>query len=120
MGGWAAGYWMYGEEVDWCRRFWACGWAVYVLPAAQIIHHEAQSSRQRRWLAQERLWRSRFRFFAKYAENYPPLHRWAIRRLVRAGMARQARQTERRFARGEIDGVEDAQALAACAAIARL
>ena len=120
VGGLDDGYWMYCEEMDWCRRFWACGWAVYVLPAAQIIHHEAQSSRQRRWLAQERLWRSRFRFFAKYAENYPPLHRWAIRRLVRAGMAQQARQAQRRFARGQIDGVEVGQALAACAAITRL
>jgi GT2 family glycosyltransferase len=120
VGGLDDGYWMYCEEMDWCRRFRVCGWTVYVLPAAQIIHYEAQSSRQRRWPAQEQLWRSRFRFFAKYAASYPPLHRWAIRRLVRAGMARQARQTERRFARGEIDGVEVGQALAACAAIARL
>ena len=62
------GYWMYCEEMDWCRRFWRGGWSVYVLPAVQIIHHEAQSSRQHRWQTQARLWRSRLRFYAKYAD----------------------------------------------------
>jgi GT2 family glycosyltransferase len=114
------GYWMYCEEMDWCRRFWRSGWSVYVLPAAQIIHHEAQSSRQHRWQTQERLWRSRLRFYAKYADEYPPGALWLIRRLIRAGMAQQARRAERRFARGEIDGVALQQALAAYAAIRAL
>ena len=120
VGGLDDGYWMYCEEMDWCRRFWRAGWTVHVLPAAQIVHYEAQSSRQRRWLAQERLWRSRLRYFTKYAADYPPGALWLIRRLVRAGMAQQARQAERRFACGEIDGVEWGQAVATCAAIARL
>ena len=120
VGGLDDGYWMYCEEMDWCRRFARAGWRVYVLPSAQIIHHEAQSSRQRRWLTQERLWRSRFRFYNKYAAAYAPGTRWLIRWLVRAGMARQVRQVERAFARGAIDGVELAQALAACSAVAHL
>jgi len=114
------GYWMYCEEMDWCRRFWRGGWSVYVLPAAQIIHHEAQSSRQHRWQTQARLWRSRLRFYAKYADEYPPGALWLIRRLIRAGMAQQARRAERRFARGEIDGVALQQALVAYAAIREL
>lgn len=120
VGGLDDGYWMYCEEMDWCRRFWQCGWTVHVLPAAQIIHYEAQSSRQRRWLAQERLWRSRLRYFTQYAADYPPGALWLIRRLVRAGMMQQARQAERRFARGEIDGVELGQALSTTAVIAQL
>ncbi|HHW88769.1 MAG TPA: glycosyltransferase family 2 protein [Chloroflexi bacterium] len=114
------GYWMYCEEMDWCRRFWQRGWTVNALPAAQIIHYEAQSSRQRRWLTQEQLWRSRLRYFTKFAADYPPGALWLIRRLVCAGMAQQARQAERRFAHGEIDGVELAQALSTTTAIARL
>lgn len=120
VGGLDDGYWMYCEEMDWCRRFWRAGWTVHVLPAARIVHYEAQSSRQQRWLAQERLWRSRRRYFTKYAADYPPGALWLIQRLVRAGMAQQARQVERRFAGGEIDGVEWGQALAAITAIARL
>jgi N-acetylglucosaminyl-diphospho-decaprenol L-rhamnosyltransferase len=120
VGGLDDGYWMYCEEMDWCRRFWLHGWTVAVLPAVQIIHYEAQSSRQRRWLAQERLWRSRLRYFTKYAADYPVGALWLIRRLVRAGMAQQARQLERCFARGEIDGVELGRALSTCVAIARL
>lgn len=120
VGGLDDGYWMYCEEMDWCRRFGRAGWTVNVLPAAQIIHYEAQSSRQRRWLAQERLWRSRLRYFTKHAADYPPGALWLIRRLVHAGMTQQARQAERRFARGEIDGMELGQALSTCAAIARL
>ena len=120
VGGLDEGYWMYCEEMDWCRRFWRSGRPVYALPSAQIIHHEAQSSRQRRWLAQERLWRSRFRFYAKYRDAYSPVILAWIRLLVHAGMWRQKRQATKRFAAGEIDGVELAQALATCTAISKL
>ena len=120
VGGLDDGYWMYCEEMDWCRRFGRAGWTVNVLPAAEIIHYEAQSSRQRRWLAQERLWRSRLRYFTKHAADDPAGALWLIRRLVRAGMAQQARQAEQRFARGAIDGVELGQALSTTAAIAQM
>jgi len=120
VGGLDDNFWMYCEEMDWCRRFWRSGWRVCVLPAAQIIHHEAQSSRQVRWAAQERLWRSRFRFFAKHADLYSPLQVAAMRGLVRIAMQRQAGQIEQRFRTGQIDGVEAAAALTAINAIARL
>lgn len=120
VGGLDDSYWMYCEEMDWCRRFQRAGWTVHVLPAAQVIHHEAQSSRQRRWATQERLWRSRFRFYAKHADAYAPGTLALIRLLVRAGMRRQARRVEHRFAAGEIDGVELEQAMTAIAEIARL
>lgn len=111
VGGLDDGYWMYCEEMDWCRRFARAGWSIDVLPSAQIIHYEAQSSRQRRWSSQVRLWRSRYRFYAKHADLYAPGSFLLIRLLVRAGMAHQARQIERSFAAGKIDGVEAQQAL---------
>lgn len=117
VGGLDEGYWMYCEEMDWCRRFKRAGWSIYALPNARIIHHEAQSSRQRRWESQVHLWRSRFRFYAKYRNDFPPGTLAMIRLLVRAGMAWEARRLERRFAAGELDGLALAKALAALDAI---
>jgi hypothetical protein len=40
------GYFMYSEELDWCRRFREAGWRVVYLPTAQIVHHVGKSSEQ--------------------------------------------------------------------------
>ncbi len=40
------GFFMYSEELDWCRRFRQAGWRVVYLPAAQIVHHRGKSSDQ--------------------------------------------------------------------------
>ena len=40
------GYFMYSEELDWCRMFRDAGWRVVYLPAAQIVHYEGKSSEQ--------------------------------------------------------------------------
>jgi len=40
------GFFMYSEELDWCRRFREAGWRVVYLPTAQVIHHEGKSSEQ--------------------------------------------------------------------------
>lgn len=40
------GYFMYSEEMEWCRRIKGCGWRVVYLPAATVIHHEGRSSEQ--------------------------------------------------------------------------
>jgi N-acetylglucosaminyl-diphospho-decaprenol L-rhamnosyltransferase len=46
VGGLDEGYFMYSEEMDWCRRIKAAGWQVAYLPTATVIHHEGQSSEQ--------------------------------------------------------------------------
>ncbi len=46
VGGFDEGFFMYSEELDWCRRVGAAGWRVVYLPAARIIHHEGKSSEQ--------------------------------------------------------------------------
>ncbi|HEX2924245.1 MAG TPA: glycosyltransferase family 2 protein [Chloroflexota bacterium] len=38
------GYFMYSEEMDWCRRFSDAGWKIVYLPTAKVVHHEGQSS----------------------------------------------------------------------------
>jgi N-acetylglucosaminyl-diphospho-decaprenol L-rhamnosyltransferase len=37
-------FFMYSEELDWCRRFKAAGWRVVYLPTAQVSHVEGAST----------------------------------------------------------------------------
>jgi N-acetylglucosaminyl-diphospho-decaprenol L-rhamnosyltransferase len=32
------GYWLYMEDLDWCARFWECGWRVYYDGTVTAIH----------------------------------------------------------------------------------
>lgn len=38
-------FFMYGEELDWCRRFRRAGWRISYVPAAEVVHLEGASSR---------------------------------------------------------------------------
>jgi N-acetylglucosaminyl-diphospho-decaprenol L-rhamnosyltransferase len=60
------GYFMYFEELDWCRRCRAAGWEVHYVPQAVIIHHEAQSSDQVPVARILNFQRSKVRYFRKY------------------------------------------------------
>ncbi len=40
------GFFMYSEELDWCRRIKDAGWEVVYLPTATVVHHEGKSSAQ--------------------------------------------------------------------------
>jgi GT2 family glycosyltransferase len=40
------GFFMYSEEMDWCKRIKDAGWEVVYLPTATVIHHEGKSSEQ--------------------------------------------------------------------------
>lgn len=46
VGGFDERFFMYSEELDWCRRARAAGWRVVYLPTAQVVHHEGKSSEQ--------------------------------------------------------------------------
>ena len=40
-------FFMYAEDMDWCKRFWNKGWKVVFFPDALALHHHgASSSRQ--------------------------------------------------------------------------
>lgn len=47
------GYWLYMEDLDWCRRFWIAGWKVFYEPAGVALHVKGGSSGKRRALRQE-------------------------------------------------------------------
>jgi N-acetylglucosaminyl-diphospho-decaprenol L-rhamnosyltransferase len=40
------GFFMYSEEMDWCRRIRQAGWKIVYLPEAQVIHYGGKSSDQ--------------------------------------------------------------------------
>jgi hypothetical protein len=42
------GYWLYMEDLDWCRRFWEAEWSVFYEPAAVALHVKGGSSGGRR------------------------------------------------------------------------
>jgi GT2 family glycosyltransferase len=44
VGGLDEGFFMYGEDVDWCRRCWKSGWQVVFFPGAQAIHYGGRSA----------------------------------------------------------------------------
>jgi len=37
-------FFMYGEDLDWCKRFWSNGWKVMYVPSAEAIHYGGASS----------------------------------------------------------------------------
>lgn len=38
------GYFLYFEDVDWCRRFWEAGWKVVWQPDVEVVHAYGRSS----------------------------------------------------------------------------
>ncbi len=119
-GGLDDGFFMYCEEMDWCLRLAEAGWSCWAVPTARVTHHEAQSSRQVRWDAYRRLWRSRLRFYAKHRRRYSAGYRLALRLLISAGLARRAAAAERTFARGGASGTAVAAELAAYRDVRRM
>lgn len=113
-------YFMYCEEMDWCLRFQEAAWPVYALPTAHIIHLEGQSSRQVRWNAFERLWRSRFHFYQKQRVHYSDTFLFFLRLFVRVGLWIRAMLARRKFADGLLSGVLLDRELAAYREIGQL
>ncbi len=72
-------FFMYSEEVDWCRRIRQAGWRVVYHPSAVVVHHEAQSSNQ--VVAQRMIYfnTSKVRYWAKHhGRAQASLVRWAL------------------------------------------
>jgi GT2 family glycosyltransferase len=66
VGGLDESFFMYSEELDWCRRIRQVGWKVVYLPKAQVIHHMGKSSDQ--VVAQRHIYfqTSKVRYFGKH------------------------------------------------------
>ena len=57
---------MYSEETDLCFRLKRAGWAVYLVPQAEAVHHGGQSSRQMPLAALALLYRSKILLFRRH------------------------------------------------------
>lgn len=66
VGGLDEDYFMYSEELDWCRRIKMAGWRIVYLPAAQIMHHVGKSSEQAVTARHINFQRAKLRYFRKY------------------------------------------------------
>lgn len=60
------GYFMYSEEVDYCRRLREAGWALYWVPEAEVVHYGGQSTRQVATEMFLRLYAGKLRYFRKH------------------------------------------------------
>lgn len=66
VGGLDEGFFMYSEEMDWCRRIKDAGWQIVYLPTATVIHHEGKSSGQVVAARHIYFQSSKVRYFQKY------------------------------------------------------
>ncbi len=110
------GYFMYSEEVDWCRRIVSAGWAIWQVPAAQVTHVGGAATSQTRVRMLVALWAARARYAAKYAA---PWEQRLLRVLVRAAMLRLTLLAWRAYRRGSIDHNELQRRLLAYGLITR-
>jgi N-acetylglucosaminyl-diphospho-decaprenol L-rhamnosyltransferase len=74
------GYWLYMEDLDWCRRFWQAGWKVFYEPAGVALHVKGGSSGKRRAPKQEIAFhRGMGRFYRRFdAPRHNPLVNAAV------------------------------------------
>ena len=86
VGGLDEGFFMYSEEVDWCRRLKAAGWQVVYFPPARIIHHAGRSSEQVPAATHIRFNASKVRYVGKV---YGPVAALALRWFLLGGFALQ-------------------------------
>ncbi|MBV9132494.1 MAG: glycosyltransferase family 2 protein [Chloroflexi bacterium] len=86
------GYFMYLEEIDWCRRARAHGWQIWHQPRAIAMHHGGSSTSQQPDAMFAQLWRSRLRYYARF---HGPTYNRVVHGLVRLGLRRRAGAAER-------------------------
>ena len=67
------GYWLYMEDLDWCRRFHEEGWRVFYEPAGTALHVKGGSSPKRRRARQEIAFhRGMGRFYRRFDASQNP------------------------------------------------
>ncbi|MCY4437573.1 MAG: glycosyltransferase family 2 protein [Chloroflexi bacterium] len=76
-------FFMYCEEIDWCRRIKQADWEIMHVPGARVVHHGGQSTKQTAGRMFVELHRSRFRLFAKHHGRG---YQCAARAIVTVGM----------------------------------
>ncbi|MDQ6604447.1 MAG: glycosyltransferase family 2 protein [Chloroflexota bacterium] len=91
-------YGMYMEELDFCARVRAAGYAVQILPTVAITHHGGQSTRQAPEAMFLALHRARRHFYRHY---YPAWWNIGVRWLAETGLIVASARSFFAFRRGE-------------------
>ena len=77
-----AGFFMYWEDADWCRRMWRKGWKVVYFPRPSVIHYVGISSEKNVFRSVLEFHRSVYHLFEKHAEKpdkfLKPVIFWAL------------------------------------------
>jgi len=95
------GFFMYCEEVDWCRRMRAAGWELWQEPAARAIHLAGASTATVYGDMFVELHRSRFQLYAKHER--PNVARVTVT-LSKAGLLYQILWAWKEHLRGRLPG----------------
>lgn len=59
-------FFIYAEDMDWCRRFWSAGWRVVFFPQANAIHYHGSSSSKMPIKLQIQQYRAGLHYWKKY------------------------------------------------------
>jgi N-acetylglucosaminyl-diphospho-decaprenol L-rhamnosyltransferase len=81
LGGFSTDYFMYSEDMDLCLKVAKCGWQIYYVPAAMIVHHAggSSSSRQESNFSSIMLRQSVFRFMELHrGQSYAAGYRYSM------------------------------------------
>jgi len=77
VGGLDEGYFVYAEELDWCRRIRGAGGRIFFFPGAEVVHYGGVSKARARAAILPRAFAGRFRYYERH-------HGRGYARLVRA------------------------------------
>lgn len=69
-------FFMYGEDLDWCKRFHAGGYRVVHVPDATAIHHGGGSSRAIPVRSAVQMRKSRILYFSKHHNRLTTIMNW--------------------------------------------
>ncbi len=81
-------FFMYAEDLDWCRRFREHGYTITYYPKTSLIHHKNKSGIQanEKQLAQKtshHFYDTMLQYYDKhYARQYPKVVRWFIHKII--------------------------------------
>lgn len=67
VGGFDERFFMYSEELDWCKRVRRAGWRILFVPTAEVTHFEGRSSEQNLARRATNFIESRCRYFEKHS-----------------------------------------------------
>ena len=59
-------YFLYAEELDWCRRARNAGWSIFALPDVEMLHYQGQSSVQMSDFSLGYLIETKLRYYRKH------------------------------------------------------